>query len=89
MEFLVDKHLRDENEMLYLFKRRGKHPKVENEKNTCKSKEHIFSTHPVAIHKSVIAAAELVKRRPLPANQKAALSHCFNNLNRANLRWRF
>lgn len=41
--------------------------------------------YPVSVHKCAIAAAQLIERRPLPANQEAALAHCLNDLNRPNL----
>lgn len=49
----------------------------------------LSSAYPVSVHKCAVTAAQLVQWRSLPANHEAALAHCFDDLNRANLSWSF
>ena len=53
----------------------------------CVNAAAVSSTYPVPVHKGAVTAAQLVQRRPLPANHEAALAHGLDDLHRANLCW--
>lgn len=45
----------------------------------------LSSAYPVSIHERAVTAAQLVQRRPLPANHQAALAHSLDDLDGADL----